>query len=261
MSWVITGTQKILPAAAEYVDRIQKADGQALEQAVYEAILEFAEWRIPYGGACALLSGPRTLAGALVPMVGPALTPRNIVTGDYNRQRVLLDGSTKDFVYPFDNANALSGTQDNRHAVAGLFANFLPTGQQYLFGSGADGAAAGIGRDGYRSNGVATGLVTSSSSVLTINTFSTAGTLLAGFHGNFRESSSSYVVAEQGANLRTVNVSSSPPDGFNWTFGSRGQSFYAPIALTIASVGQHIDPAEYRTKYAKLMTDLAAAGV
>lgn len=64
-------------------------------------------------GSC-VMAGARTLAGALVPLVGPAPTNFNFVSGDYNRKTGLIgNGSTK-------------------YLSSGLAYNSIPTNNEHL---------------------------------------------------------------------------------------------------------------------------------
>ena len=89
------------PDALAYVAKVEDADGQALETATKQAIERFIIGLKADGiwskmkGAC-ILSGARTLAGALIPLVGSAPTNVSFVTADYNRKTGLQgDGSSK----------------------------------------------------------------------------------------------------------------------------------------------------------------------
>ena len=87
------------PDAAAYITAVEAADGQPLESVVRRVIDEFVIGCKADGiwtaiKASCILAGARTLAGALVPLVGPA--PTNVgpfVAGDYNRKTGLV-GST-----------------------------------------------------------------------------------------------------------------------------------------------------------------------
>jgi hypothetical protein len=87
--------------AAAYITAVETADGQALEEKVKIAIDNFVLGCKADGiwnaiKASCILAGARTLAGALVPLVGTAPTNFNFVAGDYNRKTGLVgDGSTK----------------------------------------------------------------------------------------------------------------------------------------------------------------------
>lgn len=83
--------------ASNYIDAVEAADGQALETATRYAINDFVLGCKQDGiwtaiKASCILSGARTLAGALVPLAGTA--PTNIgglfISGDYNRKTGLI---------------------------------------------------------------------------------------------------------------------------------------------------------------------------
>ena len=124
------------PDAAVYIAAVEAADGQALETATRVAIHSFvkgakADGFWPAIKASCILAGARTLAGALVPLVGAAPTNNNFVSGDYNRKTGLIgDGSTK---YLNSNllVNTLSATNHALFAYGALTAN---TGDKVLIG-------------------------------------------------------------------------------------------------------------------------------
>ena len=101
-------------ATRNYLLDVEAADQQTLEPEVLKVMGQFAEYRIPLGGACCLMAGARTLAGALVPMVGE--TPTNVgpfVSGDYDRTTGLVgDGIGK---YLNSNRASNADPQDSKH--------------------------------------------------------------------------------------------------------------------------------------------------
>ena len=131
MSLLISGDLRLakgysLPDDADavaYIAAVEAADGQALETATRMAINSFVKgckndgiW--PAIKASCILAGARTLAGALVPLVGTAPTNVNFVAADYNRETGLVgDGSTK-----YLNANRANNAdpQDNNHNAVWL---------------------------------------------------------------------------------------------------------------------------------------------
>jgi hypothetical protein len=99
MSWVITGTQKTDPDALAYLAEVERADGQALESGVRDAVIAFVVGCKSDGiwtaiKASCILAGARTLNGALVPLVGTAPTSFNFVAGDYNRKTGLVGNAS-----------------------------------------------------------------------------------------------------------------------------------------------------------------------
>jgi hypothetical protein len=105
-------------AAVEAADEIESPGVGALETATKVAIHSFvkgckADGIWPAIKASCILAGARTLAGALVPLVGAAPTNFNFVAGDYNRETGLVgDGSTK---YLNSNRAGNADPQDNCH--------------------------------------------------------------------------------------------------------------------------------------------------
>jgi hypothetical protein len=121
MSLVISKVFTYDTDAGDYIQRVEGASGdnQALEPATRQAINNFVIGCKQDGiwnaiKASCILSGARTLNGALQPLVGTA--PTNVgpfVTGDYNRKTGLVgDGSTK---YLNSNRNNNVDPQNNRH--------------------------------------------------------------------------------------------------------------------------------------------------
>lgn len=126
--------------AAAYIAAVESADGQALEEGVRNAIAAFvigckvdSVWT-PIKAAC-ILCGARTLAGALVPLVGTA--PTNVsglfVAGDYNRETGLVgDGATKALNA---NRNNNADPQDSKHLS--VFVSTATSGTQAYISQGA----------------------------------------------------------------------------------------------------------------------------
>ena len=86
------------PDAQSYITAVEAADGQALEVGVKNAINAFVidcKANGIWTPAAQLLTpcGPRTLAGALVPLKGIAPTNNGFLSGDYNRKTGLGDPS------------------------------------------------------------------------------------------------------------------------------------------------------------------------
>jgi hypothetical protein len=112
--------QPMDPDAAAYITAVETADAQALEERTKIAIDNFVLGCKEDGiwsaiKASCILSGARTLAGALVPLAGTA--PTNVgglfVSGDYNRKTGLVgNGTTK---YLNSNRSVLTDPIDNRH--------------------------------------------------------------------------------------------------------------------------------------------------
>jgi hypothetical protein len=121
--------QPMDPDAAAYITAVETADGQALEEKVKIAIDNFVLGCKADGiwsaiKASCILAGARTLAGALVPLVGAAPTNFNFVSGDYDRETGLVgNGSTK---YLNSNRNNNADPQDSKHIAAYIYS--IPAG-------------------------------------------------------------------------------------------------------------------------------------
>jgi len=86
--------------AAAYITAVETADGQALEEKVKIAIDNFVLGCKADGiwnaiKASCILAGARTLAGALVPLVGTAPSNTGFDAADYNRKTGLKGGTGK----------------------------------------------------------------------------------------------------------------------------------------------------------------------
>jgi len=108
------------PDAMTYLAAVEAADGQALEPATRLAVNAFikgckADGIWPAIKASCILSGARTLAGALVPLVGSAPTNNNFVSGDYNRKTGLV------------------GNRSNKSLRTGLLASSLGNTSHHFF--------------------------------------------------------------------------------------------------------------------------------
>ena len=124
------------PDAVAYIAAVEAADGQALETATRMAINGFvkgckADGIWPAIKASCILAGARTLAGALVPLVGTAPTNFNFVSGDYNRKTGLVgDGATK---YLNSNRNNNADPQNSKHLA--VYRTVAATVNGHLLGS------------------------------------------------------------------------------------------------------------------------------
>jgi hypothetical protein len=105
--------------AANYIARVEAADGQELEPSTKTAINNFIVGCKTDGiwttvKASCILAGARTLAGALVPLVGPAPTNFNFTSSDYDR-KLGLQGNPTGTKYLNSNRNNNEDPQNNKH--------------------------------------------------------------------------------------------------------------------------------------------------
>ena len=123
--------------SARYIRAVEVADGSALDPGVRDAITNFIVGCKRDGiwnaiKASCILTGARTLAGALIPLKGAAPTNFNFVSGDYNRKTGLIgDGSTK---YLDSNRNNNEDPQNSQHLAFSVSTASSVGGANALYG-------------------------------------------------------------------------------------------------------------------------------
>jgi hypothetical protein len=243
------------PEAVSYVAAVEAADGQPLEFATAKAINDFVRGCKNDGiwsaiKASCILAGARTLAGALVPLVGTAPTNFNFVSSDYNRKTGLVgNGSTK----WLDSGYAIpAGNQNNAHAACR--ASSISGAAQFLL---ADNIGAGAVTTNISVN-ASTGQVFSR-----LNTVTQTTTIEApadGFYGVNRNTSASYGFRFNGS-TRAIVEASTTPAGFNIGLYSRTQlpAAFFTGRLAFYSIGESLDLALLDARVTDLITALGAA--
>jgi hypothetical protein len=259
MSWIITGSfaQPDEPEALAYISAVEAADGQTLEDGVKFAYNSFIKGCKADGiwdaiKASCILAGARTLAGALVPLVGTAPTNYNFVSGDYDRETGLVgDGSTK---YLDSNRNNNADPQNNQHLSVYVTQAGSVIPNIYI-GAGApsDSGATHFGAN------ISTNVIFFRNRNDTALDHSTANSGTLGSIGMSRSSSSSYIARAEGLN-DSFNQSSQTPYNSNvsvfWRTGGTG---YSDGRLSFYSLGEALDLALLDARVTTLMSDLAAA--
>jgi len=254
MSWIITGTQKLDPDAASYIDRVEAADGQSLEEGVKLAYSTFVSGCKTDGiwnaiKACCILAGARTTNGSLIPLVGTAPTPFNfdlVNNTDYNRKTGLAgNGSTK---YLDSNRTGIADPQDSHHTA--IYASTIGTPNKVflsdLFGAGG------------------TELV-NFSNILRTRVRNSSGTvdhsqpLTAGFLGASRSNAANYIVQNDGTSEVATASSATPTNLNKLIFVRQGLVSHSDARLAFYSIGESLDLALLDTRVTTLMSDLAAA--
>jgi hypothetical protein len=258
----VTNSYSFIPVldadAKTYINAVESADGQSLENEVKVAINNFVigcKTDNIWGAikASCILAGARTLSGALVPLVGTAPTNFNFVTGDYNRETGLKgNASTKRL-----NANRLDNVdpQNSKHISVYQTESEI----RNLTGSIAKTAISAVN-------------VSTSSELLTFNNgrrfrlnsvaavaIDTVSSLY--FWGASRSGASAQVMRFNGANTSSSLTSSTPSSGAIGVFSRGGATISSPTDSRISfySIGENIDLAKLDTRVSTLMTALAAA--
>lgn len=236
------------PATRNYISRVESDDGQPLENGVLAAMVTFANWRIPLGGACCILAGARTLAGALEPMVGAAPTGLNLASSDYNRRRILLNGSNKTIR---TNETLAAYGQNNRHVFIRYPSPYVtPAAASFVWGgnniSGSD-ALLSISTTSWRLR---------SASGVPVSYNSQPTTIPVGRFGVFRNVAGSVGILFGSNALVSAepNTSATVVDSTLHIGGDLAGAQASPIGPSIYSLGPHIDPATLDTNSAALMS-------
>lgn len=243
------------PDALRYIAAVQTADGQTLEPAVAKAISDFVVGCKLDGiwtalKASCILSGARTLSGALTPLVGTAPTNSNFVGGDYDRKTGLVGNPAASKRLDSNRSNS-ADPQDSRHMAvyasqrSGTSCVYISTttlntnGDSYLYQVNIGNVnSVKLSSAGVPSNASGTNLTT-------------------GLYGASRASSSAITIRRAGANV-TQNVNSTTPLNENLlVYGVT--SLYADARLAFYSVGESLDLALLDTRVTNLINAIAAA--
>jgi hypothetical protein len=244
MSWLITGTQKTDPDALAYLAEVERADGQALESGVRNAVIAFVTGCKADGiwsavKASCILAGARTLTGALVPLVGTAPTNFNFASGDYNRKTGLTgDGSAK--FLNSNRANTADPQDSNHNAV-------------YLSALGA-GAVMNAGLTTAANN-----IFVSAGNILCRNrsSGSSSASGSTGFAGHSRNNSANFVVRIGGVNTSQAIASLAPVAADVLVF--RRDTASGTPAIAFYSIGESLDLALLDARVTTLIQAIDAA--
>ena len=252
MSWVITPSQNTDPDALAYLAEVERADGQALESGVRDAVIAFVTGCKADGiwsaiKASCILAGARTLTGALVPLVGAAPTNINFVSGDYNRETGLKGNGLSQRLDSNRNNNA--DPQNNKHVSVFSTERETRAIDQIYIGSdtGPGGTAirsSAIGRTQFQIN---------------CQTFSTQDRdVSSSLLGANRASSAEYVLRLNSSNI-TINTASQTPDANNLQVFSRRAGLGPTDArLAFYSIGESLDLALLDARVTTLINAFAA---
>jgi hypothetical protein len=248
--------QPMDPDAAAYITAVETADTEPLEERTKIAIDNFVLGCKADGiwnaiKASCILAGARTLAGALVPLVGAAPTDFNFVAGDYNRKTGLVgDGSTK-----YLNSNRADNVSPQNSNHASVYSTTAPTVSGNLVGGGGGSSAAftqifssSTFAIGYRNRDFNSGF------------FGTSG--LSGFGGTSRSESANYLVRFNGSNNPITSASLTPTANNLFVFARNNNGTvgnYTNARLAFYSIGESLDLALLDARVTDLINAFAAA--
>ena len=234
--------------ASNYIEAVEAADTQALETATRYAINDFVIGCKQDGiwsaiKASCILAGARTLAGALVPLVGTAPDSFSFVDADYNRKTGLLgDGSAK--YLDSKRANNADPQNSNHNAVYATTVG----GNSFM---GADG-----------SNTNPTNWLTSGGCRnRSISQITLAGTAVAGLYGFSRTVSTDYTIRNNRQNFNSGSNISGSPDSLNVFIFRRNNvsALGGSHRLAFYSIGESLDLALLDARVSALITAFGVA--
>ena len=240
--------------AQSYIAAIQTADGQQLEDGVANAIKAFVAGCKTDGNwnaikASCILAGARTLAGALVPLVGTAPTNNNFVSADYDRKTGLKgNGTTKNL-----NSNRTSNADPRLDAHYSCYVSSLGAGIDYM------GTQFTINAADF--NGVRT-----ASNVLSFSSrganysasYASPAGSTTGFLGASRSSDTSFNT-RFGGNSYVSTGGTYTPNASNFMIFSRVGGNYSAARIAFYSIGQAVDLALLDSRVTTLINAYAAA--
>jgi len=242
--------------AQAYITAVEAADGQALETGVRDAINAFVVGCKADGiwaaiKASCIMAGARTLAGALVPLVGAAPTNNNFVSGDYNRKTGLAgNGSTK-----YLNSNRADSVSPQNSNHASVYSTTAPTVSGNLIGGG--GVTSSAFTQIFSSSTFAIG---PRNRDFSSSSFGTSG--LLGFGGSSRSASANFAIRFSGSNTTVTETSLAPTASNLFVFarnnnGTAGN--FTNARLAFYSIGESLNLALLDARVTTLINAFAAA--
>lgn len=239
--------------ALAYIAAVEAADGESLESGVKAAYTAFVVGCKSDGiwsaiKASCIMCGARTLAGALVPLVGAAPTNVNFVSDDYNRETGLKgNGSTK---YLNSNRANNADPQDDKHLALYISTFSTISGTKYASSAGTNPTTIDVSTppDLY-----ALGRVNSGTNAV-------VSSPTVGFCGVNRSSSSLQTIRSRGVNGTTTTASGTPSSDTIGLFARFvGDSFTSDARLAFYSIGEAVDLALLDTRVSALVTAIGNA--
>jgi hypothetical protein len=243
--------------ASTYIEAVEgpTGDNQALETATRYAINDFVIGCKQDGiwsaiKASCILSGARTLAGALIPLAGTA--PTNVgpfVSGDYNRKTGLKgDASTK---YLNANRNHNVDPQNSRHMAA------FATEKSGSVLRSLMGCAPGTSRSQIFLN--TTSDIITNCADITNFTFTGSYTIGTGLIGISRSSGSNYQARAAQATVTASVTSVAPSSADIFIFNRSVSASLSSPRLAFYSIGESLDLALLDARVTDLINAFAAA--
>jgi hypothetical protein len=250
MSWLITpqylGAAVSDPDAQAYLRAVETADNQGpLEQGVQQAVNQFVIGCKSDGiwsaiKASCILSGARTLTGALVPLVGTAPTRSGTEGGwSYERKTGLTGNGTNNFINSNRNNNA--DPQDSNHNA--VYQTVGGAGQR--IGSGFSVTGANAITNANNANRIFS----------TTNIFTAANGLIA----HSRSSSANYTFRNNASSSTITQTSETPENANIRLFQFTGATGFGTHRFSFYSIGESLNLALLDARVTDLINAFAAA--
>ena len=243
--------------ARDYIMRVEDADSRFLPNIVRRLFDQFVigckyDRNYPFLKACVPMIGASTLAGALVPLVGPTPTNFNFVSGDYNRKTGLVgDGSTK---YLDSNRANNADPQDNR-SIAVWVSKAHTSGVGTLIGAGqATNGSSAVGQNA--TAGEAFGRLSSLTSLTRTGAHTATGLIAA------NRTASNFIelrVASSNSSDTTLSSSSVATNYLIFARNAPAPESFANARITFYSIGESLDLALLDTRVTALVNAIMAA--
>lgn len=237
--------------ALAYIAAVEAADGQALEDGVKDAYINFIVGAKGDGiwnaikSSC-ILAGARTLTGALVPLVGSAPTNvnNNFVSGDYDRKTGLKgNGSIKYLDTNFNN-----NSTDINDVHLAFFPTEVTSGSMGVGSGGTSGATH-----------FTTGAARNRNSASSAYTYQVNALV-----GSARDNASNFELRAAGS-TSTISIASTGQnliDGNHYVFARNQLPTAGQVAsgrFAFYSVGDSLDLGLLDTRVSTLISDIGAA--
>ena len=242
--------QPMDPDAAAYITAVEAADEiaspgiGALEEKTKIAIDNFVLGCKADGiwsaiKASCILAGARTLAGALVPLVGTAPTNYNFVSGDYNRETGLVgDGSTK-----YLDSNRKDSDDPLNSSHLGVFVSAIGAVNHAIGNDTGTNVRTALDSAGFRSR---------SSNFYTPNWAN-------GFSGISRNIGASFI-ARQSSNNVTETISAATFNNNNYLIFSQSPTgVFGNPRIAFYSIGESLDLAKLDARVTDLINAIGVA--
>lgn len=260
MVWTITPGNLLVddPDAIAYLAAVEAADGQALESGVRLAVNAFvkgckADGIWPAIKASCILAGARTLAGALVPLVGAAPTNNNFVSGDYDRKTGLVGNASTKYL---DSGRANNADpQTSQHLAVYINGRATPS-VAVLIGDFTSGqAGSSYMYDFLQGSNRATVYASRNATEFS------DGNASLGFKGMSRNASTSFVRRAAGSSNSETSTSNTPTTGNIHVFrvNRASNNLYSDNRIAFYSIGEALNLTLLDARVTTLINALSAA--